>query len=346
MIVLETKRLILREWVPDDWKRFKPLATDPRVLRYIGDGTPWPDEKIKEGVEKWISLARSRGWILWAVIHRDDAELIGFCGFSYGFAPDVEIGWRLLPDYWGHALATEAARATLDYGFRRWRFARVISVAQPENRASVRVMEKIGMIFDESFVHEGIPVVRYVAENPYHSGLDVSEREFTIRRARDEDAGAIAEVYNEAIRNTTATFDTEPKSVKDRMRWLQSRDARHPVIVAEFDGQVIGWAALSQWSDRPAYTHTAESSFYVKEQFRGKGVGRMLKVRLIDEARRAGFHTIIARVAEGSDASIHLNQSVGFAHVGTLREVGFKFGRRLDVHLMQLMLNDTPLEES
>jgi phosphinothricin acetyltransferase len=164
----------------------------------------------------------------------------------------------------------------------------------------------------------------------------------TLRRAEPRDARAIAEIYNEAIRNTTATFDTQPKSEEDRRAWLASHGARHPVLVAECEGQVVGWGALSAWSERPAYADTAESSFYVAEAWRGKGIGRALKQKLIEEAREAGLHTLLARVSEGNEASLHLNKSVGFVVVGTMREVGWKFGRRLDVHLMQLMLRGGP----
>jgi len=166
MIVLETERLFLREWVPDDWVRFKPLVVEPRVIRYINQGGPWPDSKIENRVRQYIHFGQIRGWHLWPVIHRADATLIGFCGFSDGFPPDVEIGWRLLPQYWGQGLATEAAQATLDYGFRTWNFSRVIAVAQAPNRASIRVMEKIGMTFDGTFDDRGTEVVRYVARNP------------------------------------------------------------------------------------------------------------------------------------------------------------------------------------
>jgi ribosomal-protein-alanine N-acetyltransferase len=166
MIILETERLFLRDWVPDDWRRFKPLATDARVLRYIGRSEPLSDEQIQAFVNGGIEKARSRGWILWPVIHRDDAELIGFCGFADGFPPDVEIGWRLRTEYWGQGLASEAARAVLEYGWRRFGFGRVISVAQPANLASIRIMEKLGMSFEERFSHNGIEVVRYAIENP------------------------------------------------------------------------------------------------------------------------------------------------------------------------------------
>jgi L-amino acid N-acyltransferase len=160
----------------------------------------------------------------------------------------------------------------------------------------------------------------------------------SIRRAELADASAIAEIYNEAIATTTATFDTEPKSVAERTQWLQSHDDRHPVLVAVVNGQVAGWASLTRWSERPAYDDTAETSFYVHSTSRGQGVGRQLKDAIIAEARRLGFHTLIARVAEGSAESLHLNERAGFVHVGVLKEVGRKFGRLLDVHILQKML--------
>jgi phosphinothricin acetyltransferase len=168
----------------------------------------------------------------------------------------------------------------------------------------------------------------------------VSDHCISIRLASSEDVTSITDIYNEAIRTTTATFDTEPKTAEDRLKWLESHDERHPVFVAELDGRVAGWASLTKWSDRPAYNQTAETSFYVGEAFRGRGVGSALKERLIEEARRLGFHTLLARTARESFASIHINESFGFRQIGTMKEVGFKFGRRLDVHVMQLMLNE------
>ena len=160
-----------------------------------------------------------------------------------------------------------------------------------------------------------------------------------IRRADPADAQAIASIYNEAIMNTTATFDTEPKTVGERAAWLQSHDDRHPVLVAAVDGKVVGWASLTRWSDRPAYHDTAETSFYVHSTHRGRGIGRKLKEAIIEEARRLRYHTLIARIAEGSAESLHLNERTGFIHVGTLKEVGRKFGQWLDVHIMQKMLD-------
>ncbi len=161
-----------------------------------------------------------------------------------------------------------------------------------------------------------------------------------IRRAELDDLDAITEIYNEAILTTTATFDMEPKSKADRLEWLCAHGERYPVLVAVVGGRVVGRASLSPYSDRRAYDGTAETSFYVKSESRGQGAGRQLKGAIIDEARRLRFHTLIARVAEGSEESLHVNASFGFVHVGTLKEVGRKFGRLLDVHFLQLILRE------
>jgi phosphinothricin acetyltransferase len=150
---------------------------------------------------------------------------------------------------------------------------------------------------------------------------------------------AITEIYDEAILTTTATFDTEPRSPSGRLEWFRSHGERYRILVAVLAGKVVGWASLSKWSDRRAYDETAETSFYVKAEYRGQGIGRRLKEAIIEEARRLGFHTLIARVAQGGEASLHLNESLGFVHVGTLKQVGRKFGRLLDVHLLQKILD-------
>lgn len=159
-----------------------------------------------------------------------------------------------------------------------------------------------------------------------------------IRRAEVSDVATITEIYNEAILTTTATFDTETKSVGERMEWFYAHDERHPILVATVDGKVAGWASLSKWNQRCAYDDAAETSFYVKAEYRGQGVGRKLKEAIIEEARRLGFHTLIAQVADESKESLHLNLSCGFVLVGTLKEVGKKFDRLLGVHILQKML--------
>lgn len=160
-----------------------------------------------------------------------------------------------------------------------------------------------------------------------------------IRPAVSADVPEITEIYNEAIAETTATFDIEPKTIADREAWLGDRDSRFPVIVAESGGRVVGWAALTPWSSRAGYADTAESAIYVHSAHRNRGIGRQLKRRIIELARQHRFHTLVVRVTAESEASVHLNVEFGFEHVGTLKEAGRKFGRLLDVHIMQKMLD-------
>jgi phosphinothricin acetyltransferase len=159
-----------------------------------------------------------------------------------------------------------------------------------------------------------------------------------IRPATEEDLEPVREIYNDAILNTVATFDTVPKSPEEQRRWFGEHAPRHPVIVAELDGIVVGWASLSRWSDRPAYDGTVEVSVYVDADHRGKKLGRALLEALVAAGRTGGFHNLVSRIVEGSDASIHLHERLGFAHVGVLREAGRKFGRLLDVTIMQKIL--------
>lgn len=160
----------------------------------------------------------------------------------------------------------------------------------------------------------------------------------SLRPATQADLAAITAIYNEAIRNTTATFDTEEKSLDDRRVWLAGHGPRHPVIVAEQAGAVAGWGCLSPWSDRRAYADTCENSVYVGVSSRGRGVGAALLAELLRLARQNGMHTVIARIADGNPASEKLHRSAGFERVGVMREVGRKFGRRIGVQIWQRML--------
>ena len=159
-----------------------------------------------------------------------------------------------------------------------------------------------------------------------------------IRPATTDDLEPITAIYNEAILKTVATFDTVPKSLVDQRRWFQEHVPRYPIIVAELEGKVVGWASLSRWSDRPAYDETAEVSAYVDADHRGKKFGRALLEALVEAGRNGGFHTLVSRIVQGSEVSVHLHARLGFAHVGVLREAGRKFGKRLDVTIMQKVL--------
>jgi phosphinothricin acetyltransferase len=151
-----------------------------------------------------------------------------------------------------------------------------------------------------------------------------------IRPATPADVPAITAIYNHAVLTSTVSFDLEPKSLEDRARWLAERDARHPVIVAE-EGDVVGWAGLSRMSDRKAWDGTAEIAVYVDEAHRREGIGRALTQALLDQAPSLGMHVILARICTENTGSIEMMRRLGFAEAGTVHEVGYKFGRWLDV---------------
>lgn len=156
-----------------------------------------------------------------------------------------------------------------------------------------------------------------------------------IRSATERDLPSITEIYNDAILHTTATFDTDVKTLEDRKQWFANHTERHPILVAVHEDKVVGWASLSRWSDRCAYETTVEVSVYVDSNFRGAGIGKQLMEKITREGKNTGAHNIISRITSGNDMSIHIHELLGYEHVGVLKEVGKKFGKYLDVIIMQ-----------
>ncbi len=165
----------------------------------------------------------------------------------------------------------------------------------------------------------------------------MDEPAYSIRTAEKDDLPGIAEIYNDAVATTTATFDTEPKSLAEQAEWFRTHTGKWPIIIAAEDGSVLRWASLSQWSTRHGYSRTAELSFYVAGPHRGRGIGLRLVAEIIRRGKEDGLHTLIAIVADESEVSTHILTSLGFERAGHLWEVGRKFGRLLDVHLLQLI---------
>jgi L-amino acid N-acyltransferase YncA len=160
-----------------------------------------------------------------------------------------------------------------------------------------------------------------------------------IRPAVDADLDAILAIHNDAILHSTAlwTDDVVPRS--DREDWLASRTtAGDAVLVAIEDNQVAGYAAYAPWRAKYGYRNTVEDSVYLAAPFQGRGYGRSLLVALIDHARAAGHHVMLADIESGNAASIRLHESLGFVEVGRLREIGTKFDRWLDLTILQLDL--------
>ncbi|MFI5222365.1 MAG: GNAT family N-acetyltransferase [Bacteroidia bacterium] len=158
------------------------------------------------------------------------------------------------------------------------------------------------------------------------------------RKATYNDAASLAEIYNYYILNTTATCDTEIKNAVERKLWLDAHTGKYPVLVCEDSGrQIIGFASLSRWSERQAYEDTAEISIYMRNDFTGKGFGKILFEKIIEEGKKCGLHTLVSRITTENELSVKLHEQFGFKMIGTMKECGKKFGKLLDVHLMQLI---------
>lgn len=171
----------------------------------------------------------------------------------------------------------------------------------------------------------------------YYRPTAVSD--LSLRLAERRDAAALREIYNLEVTTTTVTFDMVPRTLDEQAAWIDGHSGGHPAIVAvDGDGIVIGFGSISPYKDRPAYSPTVEDSIYVHRDHRSRGVGRATLEELIRLARDHGFHSMIARIVGGHEASIALHAACGFEPLGVEREVGRKFGKWLDVVEMQRML--------
>jgi len=163
------------------------------------------------------------------------------------------------------------------------------------------------------------------------------ERTFTVRPATREDMPAVVGIYNWAINQTFATIDSEPLSAEEAAEWWDTHARQRTItLVAEEDGDVIGWARLLPWRQRGF--EVVEDLVYVDPLYLKKGVGRELLARLIEAARGTGCRTIVASVAADNRAGLRLHQSLGFEVVGTLKDAAYKFSRWMDITLVQRSL--------
>jgi L-amino acid N-acyltransferase YncA len=159
-----------------------------------------------------------------------------------------------------------------------------------------------------------------------------------IRPATMADAEAMRQIYNIEVTGSTATLDLVPRSAEEQAAWMVAHSGVYPVVVADEGGEVVGFASLSPYRPRPGYATAVEDSIYVAADHRGKGIGRALLSEAVEMARTHGFHSIVARVSATQQASVALHRACGFDFVGVEREIGRKFGRWIDVAILQLLL--------
>jgi RimJ/RimL family protein N-acetyltransferase len=163
---IETKRVKLSRWAPADAVAFRPIAQDPAVMRYVNNGEPWSDAKVREFIARQMRHIARHGFCFWKIQRKPDGRLIGLCGLQalhLGCRWEVEIGWWLIPRHWGRGVASEAASAVMGEARKSLRTNRIVAIAVAENHASRGVMQKIGMRYERNIRHRGFEVVLYAA---------------------------------------------------------------------------------------------------------------------------------------------------------------------------------------
>jgi L-amino acid N-acyltransferase YncA len=164
------------------------------------------------------------------------------------------------------------------------------------------------------------------------------EEALAIRPAVPADAEAVCRIYNQGIEDRQATLETTPRTPDERRAWLQGRSPRHPVLIAERDGSIVGWVSLNPFNPRSCYDHVGDLSLYVERAARGSGVGRRLLEALIGQARGLGYHKLVLSAFPYNAAGCALYARCGFRTVGIYREQGMLDGEWVDVILMERLL--------
>jgi L-amino acid N-acyltransferase YncA len=165
-----------------------------------------------------------------------------------------------------------------------------------------------------------------------------TQTKFRIREATESDLPALVRIYNWAVENTVATFDLEPLTIEQRRGWFAQFGAEYPLLVCEDAGRAVGYAYYLPYRHKPAYNATKETTIYIDPEYHKRGVGGLLYEELIERARKAKVHVLIAVLGGENPGSEALHKKFGFELVGHEREVGFKFGRWVDSYTFEKIL--------
>lgn len=164
-----------------------------------------------------------------------------------------------------------------------------------------------------------------------------------IRPVKLSDAKAITDIYNKYVTGSTITFETEPISITEMQHRIERITANFPYYVYEIDDKIAGYCYAHQWKEREAYRFTLETTIYLAPEYQHKGIGTKLMTHLIGECRRRGYAVLIACITGGNEPSSALHHTLGFTQVSCFKNVGYKFGKWLDVIDFELQLNEHKL---
>ena len=171
-----------------------------------------------------------------------------------------------------------------------------------------------------------------------HTSAMAQDSSTSLRPATRGDLADINEIYNHYVLHSTCTYQETPETMAGRREWFGRHGDEHPVVVAEIDGRVVGWGSLSAFHARSAFRRTVEDSIYIHPELHGRGIGSLVLRDLVRRARLLGHRAVVAAIEAEQPASLALHARFQFEHVGRLRQVGFKFGRWLDLIYLELLL--------
>ncbi len=198
-VILETERLYLREFIPEDGEHFFRMNNDPEVIKYTGDAPFSNKDAADVFIQNYDAYSRT-GIGRWAVIRKSDKEFIGWCGLKYNVKERVvDVGYRLYKHYWGNGYATESAKATIHYAFETLKYPFLVAHAHRDNDASHSVIRKSGMTFIKSFVYDKLPARLYRIENPDYTIKEITAEEtWPVRHPVLRKGRPLKDVYMEA----------------------------------------------------------------------------------------------------------------------------------------------------
>jgi L-amino acid N-acyltransferase YncA len=183
-----------------------------------------------------------------------------------------------------------------------------------------------------------------LAEGCFLFAAIMNNQSVTIRNAGEDDLVGILNIYNDVIINTTAVYSEQPHTLQMRKDWFNDRVTnKFPVFVADVDGQVAGFSSFGHFRAWPCYRFTVEVSVYVDKSYRGLGISKMLLRALVNRANEMNIHAVIAGISADNQVSINLHRSFGFDEVANFKEVGYKFGRWLDLKFFELLIDNQPM---
>jgi RimJ/RimL family protein N-acetyltransferase len=343
-VLIETDRLILREFQQIDFKELAPILADPKVMKFATTGVH-SVEQVQRKIANFIACYEKYGFGKWAVILKESNRLIGYCGIAVeqiDGKDEKELGYRLDSSYWRQGLATEAASASVKYGFEHLNLLYVIGVVERANTASARVLGKVGMRYERTTIFHGVEMDLYqvnASEKTIKSKTSVAS--FKVRVLTAADAEAYREVRLQALHEHPPAFGSIPEdepSLSETTARLVASDDRC-FFGAFQDEQLIGIVRLSRYEALNEKHRAYLGGLYVLPPFRRNGCGKALVEQALSRsANIPGIRRINLTVVTQQEAALRLYQSLGFQIYGTEQETFSRAGHFYDEHLLTLNL--------